>query len=117
MHALLKLSGLIDRMNTLIGRSAVWLVLAAVLIGSVNAFVCKAFNMSSNAFLEMQWYLFVAVFLLCAPHALLKNEHVARSLRISGAFHCEALLCARASSRGTEIARELIQSAGFSSTR
>jgi TRAP-type mannitol/chloroaromatic compound transport system permease small subunit len=85
MQALLKLSGLIDRMNTLIGRSAVWLVLAAVLISSVNAVVRKAFNMSSNAFLEMQWYLFAAVFLLCAPYALLKNEHVRIDV-ISGRF-------------------------------
>lgn len=76
MQALLRISGLIDRMNTLIGRAAFWLVLAAVLVSSVNAVVRKAFNMSSNAFLEMQWYLFAAVFLLCAPYALLKNEHV-----------------------------------------
>lgn len=76
MQALLRISGLIDRINTLIGRAAFWLVLVAVLVSSVNAIVRKAFNMSSNAFLEMQWYLFAAVFLLCAPYALLKNEHV-----------------------------------------
>lgn len=76
MQALLRISGLIDRINTLIGRAAFWLVLVAVLVSSVNAIVRKAFNMSSNAFLEIQWYLFAAVFLLCAPYALLKNEHV-----------------------------------------
>lgn len=76
MQALLRISGLIDRINTLIGRAAFWLVLVAVLVSSVNAIVRKVFNMSSNAFLEMQWYLFAAVFLLCAPYALLKNEHV-----------------------------------------
>ena len=76
MKTLLKIAGLIDRMNTLIGRVAFWLVLAAVLVSSVNAIVRKLFSMSSNAFLEMQWYLFAAVFLLCAPYALLKNEHV-----------------------------------------
>lgn len=85
MRALLKFSAFVDRLNTLIGRSAIWLVLIAVLISSVNAVVRKAFNMSSNAFLEMQWYLFAAVFLLCAPYALLKNEHVRIDV-ISGRF-------------------------------
>lgn len=85
MHALLKFSALVDRLNTLVGRSAVWLVLLAVLISSINAVVRKLFNVSSNAFLEMQWYLFAAVFLLCAPYALLKNEHVRIDV-ISGRF-------------------------------
>lgn len=85
MLPLLNLARLIDRMNTAIGRSAIWLVLAAVLISSVNAVIRKAFNYSSNAFLEMQWYLFAAVFLLCAPYALLKNEHVRIDV-VSGRF-------------------------------
>jgi TRAP-type mannitol/chloroaromatic compound transport system permease small subunit len=76
MQALLKLSGLIDRMNTLIGRSAVWLVLVAVLISAGNAVMRKAFNLSSNAFLEVQWYLFSAIFLLSAGYTLLRDEHV-----------------------------------------
>ena len=53
-----------------------WLLLAAVLISTVNAIVRKAFNWSSNGLLEIQWYLFAAVFLLCSPYTLQKNEHV-----------------------------------------
>ena len=64
MAPLLTLSRLIDRMSELIGRWVAWLVLAAVLISAVNAIVRKAFNISSNACLEIQWYLFAAVFLL-----------------------------------------------------
>ncbi len=73
---LLKLSRLIDRLNAGIGRSVAWLVLAAVLISSGNAVARKLFNSSSNAFLEVQWYLFSAVFLLAAAHTLLRQEHV-----------------------------------------
>ena len=76
MNGLLSVARFIDRMNTLIGKGAFWLVLVAVLVGSVNAVVRKVFSISSNAFLEAQWYLFAAVFLLCAPYALLKNQHV-----------------------------------------
>ncbi len=89
MQRLLGISTRIDRLTTVIGRNAMWLVLAAVLVSSVNAVVRKAFNMSSNAFLEMQWYLFSAVFLLCAPYALLKNEHVRIDV-ISGRFSTRA---------------------------
>jgi len=73
---LLRLSGWIDAMNERIGKSVYWLVLAMVLISAANALVRKIFNYSSNAFLEAQWYLFSAVFLLCAGYTLLKNEHV-----------------------------------------
>lgn len=73
---LLKLSRLIDRLNAGIGRSVAWLVLAAVLISAGNAVARKLFNASSNAFLEVQWYLFSAVFLLAAAHTLLRQEHV-----------------------------------------
>jgi TRAP-type mannitol/chloroaromatic compound transport system permease small subunit len=76
MHALLTLSRAIDGLNTRIGRGLIWLVLAAVLISAVNAIVRKAFDVSSNAFLETQWYLFSAIFLLCSPYTLLRNEHI-----------------------------------------
>lgn len=76
MSALLQLSKLIDRLNEFVGRNVAWLVLAAVLISAINAAVRKAFNTSSNAFLEIQWYLFAAVFLLAAGYTLLRQEHV-----------------------------------------
>ncbi|HET9644894.1 MAG TPA: TRAP transporter small permease subunit [Burkholderiaceae bacterium] len=76
MSALLQLSRLIDRLNEWVGRSVAWLVLAAVLISAVNATVRKAFNTSSNAFLEIQWYLFAGVFLLASGYTLLRQEHV-----------------------------------------
>jgi TRAP-type mannitol/chloroaromatic compound transport system permease small subunit len=73
---LLKLSGLIDRMNELLGKVIMWLVLAAVLISAGNAIVRKAFNIGSNAFLEIQWYIFAAVFMLGVGYVMLKNAHV-----------------------------------------
>ena len=76
MNALLRLSKLIDALNECVGRWTSWLILAAVLISASNAVVRKAFNMSSNAFLEIQWYLFAAVFLLAAGYTLLRQEHV-----------------------------------------
>jgi TRAP-type mannitol/chloroaromatic compound transport system permease small subunit len=76
MKPLLALSRLIDALNERVGRTVYWLVLVAVLISAANAIVRKAFNSSSNAFLEIQWYLFSAVFLLCAGYTLLRNEHV-----------------------------------------
>jgi TRAP-type mannitol/chloroaromatic compound transport system permease small subunit len=76
MTWLLRLSKLIDGLSERIGLAIRWLVLIAVLISSGNATVRYLFNTSSNAWLELQWYLFAAVFLLCAPYALLKNEHV-----------------------------------------
>jgi len=63
-------------MNERIGRTVYWLVLVAVLVSAGNAIVRKLFNMSSNAFLELQWYLFSGIFLLCAGYTLLRNEHV-----------------------------------------
>jgi TRAP-type mannitol/chloroaromatic compound transport system permease small subunit len=74
--SLLKLSRLIDALNEWVGRWLAWLVLVAVLISATNATVRKAFNTSSNAFLEIQWYLFAAVFLLAAGYTLLRQEHV-----------------------------------------
>ena len=76
MKALLRLSALIDAFTERLGRALSWLILAAVLISAVNAVVRKAFDMSSNAFLEVQWYLFAAVFLGAAGYTLLRQEHV-----------------------------------------
>ena len=76
MNALLALSRLIDRMSERIGHTIYWLVLAAVLISAANATVRKAFNYSSNSFLEIQWYLFSLIFLFCAGYTLKSNEHV-----------------------------------------
>ncbi len=76
MTALLSLSGLIDRLNTWIGKMAMWLVLATTLVSAGNAIVRKAFDMSSNALLEIQWYLFAGVFMLAAGYAFLANAHV-----------------------------------------
>jgi TRAP-type mannitol/chloroaromatic compound transport system permease small subunit len=69
-------SRLIDTVNERVGRAACWLVLVAVLVSAGNATVRYAFNASSNAWLEIQWYLFSAVFLLCAGYTLLHNQHV-----------------------------------------
>ena len=76
MQLLLKMSRLVDALNERIGRWVYWLVLVAVLLSAGNAIVRKVFNMSSNAFLELQWYLFSAIFLFCAGYTLLRNEHV-----------------------------------------
>jgi TRAP-type mannitol/chloroaromatic compound transport system permease small subunit len=76
VDALLRLSRLIDALNERVGRALSWLILAAVLISAINASMRKAFSLSSNAFLEIQWYLFAAVFLLAAGYTLLRQEHV-----------------------------------------
>ena len=76
MNALLALSRAIDALNERVGRLVTWLVLAAVAVSSINAVVRKVFDMSSNAYLEAQWYMFSAVFLLCAAWTLLRNEHI-----------------------------------------
>lgn len=76
MNALLMLSRVIDSCNEWIGKSLRWLILAAVLISAGNAVVRKLLNVGSNAFLEIQWYLFAAVFMLGAGYVLLKNAHV-----------------------------------------
>ena len=76
MQALLKLSGLIDAINERLGKATTWLVLIVVLISAGNAVMRYVINWSSNAFLEIQWYLFSAIFLLCAGYTLLRNEHV-----------------------------------------
>jgi TRAP-type mannitol/chloroaromatic compound transport system permease small subunit len=76
MGPLLAFSKFVDDMNGHIGRACSWLILAAVLISAVNAAIRYTFNMSSNAWLEIQWYLFSAVFLFCAGYTLLNNQHV-----------------------------------------
>lgn len=84
MRALLRLSQFIDRIMTVVGKAAGWLVLAAVIISAGNAVVRKLFSVSSNAWLDAQWYLFGAVFMLCASYTLLKNGHVRVDLLMAG---------------------------------
>jgi TRAP-type mannitol/chloroaromatic compound transport system permease small subunit len=74
--ALLKVSRAIDAVNFRIGKWLAWLILAAVIVSAGNAVIRKVFDTSSNAWLELQWYLFSTVFLLCASWTLLANEHI-----------------------------------------
>ena len=74
--AMLTFARLTDRMTEVIGKAVGWLILAAVLLSAGNALVRKVLNTSSNAFLEMQWYLYGAAFLLAAAHTLRQNEHI-----------------------------------------
>lgn len=76
MRALLGLSRAIDAVTGWLGRWLAWCIVAAVLISAGNAVIRKLFDMSSNAWLEMQWWLFGIVFLLCAPWTLSSNEHI-----------------------------------------
>lgn len=76
MKPLLSLSALIDRFNERVGGTVRWLILLMVIISSGNASVRYIFSTSSNAWLEVQWYLFAAVFLLCSGYTLLRNEHI-----------------------------------------
>jgi TRAP-type mannitol/chloroaromatic compound transport system permease small subunit len=76
MTPLLALSRLIDKISTGVGKFTMWLILATTLISAGNALVRKIFNVSSNGLLEVQWYLFAAVFLLGAGYGFLKNSHV-----------------------------------------
>lgn len=76
MSLLLKLSRLVDGLTTLIGKLAMWLILATTLISAGNAIIRKIFGTSSNAWLEIQWYLFAAVFMLGSGYAFLRNAHV-----------------------------------------
>ena len=76
MDLLLRLSRAIDALNKRVGHLVYWLILAAALVSAGNASVRYAFGTSSNAWLELQWYLYSAVFLLCAGYTLLHNEHV-----------------------------------------
>ena len=76
MQALLALSRAIDRLNAFVGKYSIWLIFAATFISAANAIVRKAFDTSSNAFLEVQWYLFALSFLIAAGYTLLHREHV-----------------------------------------
>ena len=76
MALLLALARTIDRINEFIGKWVSWCILAAVLVSAGNAIIRKTLNMSSNAWLELQWYLFGAAFLLAAAYTLKQNEHI-----------------------------------------
>lgn len=76
MGGLLALSKGIDKINTGVGWLMMWMILASTVISCVNAIVRKMFDIGSNAYLEVQWYLFAASFLLAAGYTLLNNEHV-----------------------------------------
>jgi TRAP-type mannitol/chloroaromatic compound transport system permease small subunit len=76
MAGLLALARRIDRVNEFIGKWISWAILAAILVSAGNAVIRKAFNVSSNAWLELQWYLYGAAFLLAAAYTLKQNEHI-----------------------------------------
>ena len=76
MKPLLALSRAIDAVNERIGRLVYWCVLIMVLVSAANAISRYALSIASNAWLELQWYLFSAVFLLCSGYTLLHNEHI-----------------------------------------
>lgn len=76
MNFLLKISEWIDKLNTSVGRLVTWLVLIVSIISAGNAIMRKVFSMSSNSWLELQWYLFGAIFLLASGYTFLRNEHV-----------------------------------------
>lgn len=76
MSFLLKLSAWIDTLNTRVGKLTTWMILITTLISAGNAIVRKLFDTSSNALLEVQWYIFAGVFLLGAAYGLLQNSHV-----------------------------------------
>ena len=76
MKSLLTLSRWIDALNTRVGLAVTWLVLIVALVSAGNAVMRKLFGLSSNAWLELQWYLFGAIFLLAAGYTFLRNEHV-----------------------------------------
>jgi TRAP-type mannitol/chloroaromatic compound transport system permease small subunit len=74
--ALLRLSRVIDSINERVGKIAAWAIVVAVLVSAINAIIRRIFGVSSNAWLELQWYLFGAVFMLCAAWTLKANEHI-----------------------------------------
>jgi TRAP-type mannitol/chloroaromatic compound transport system permease small subunit len=76
MAGLLALSRAIDRLTAFVGKSVSWLILVSVLVSAGNAIIRKTFNISSNAWLELQWYLFGAAFMLAAAYTLRQNEHI-----------------------------------------
>jgi TRAP-type mannitol/chloroaromatic compound transport system permease small subunit len=76
VQALLAISRAIDAATGFIGHHIRWLILAAVLVSAVNAVIRKLFDISSNAWLELQWYLYGAVFMMAAAYVLQRNGHV-----------------------------------------
>lgn len=76
LRSLLAISRAIDAVNTKLGKYIAWLIVLAVAVSTVNAIVRKLLNQSSNAWLELQWYLFATVFLFCAAWTLIANEHI-----------------------------------------
>ncbi|WP_414471212.1 TRAP transporter small permease subunit [Microvirga sp. M2] len=76
MTALIKLSRVIDAINVRVGKIAAWAIVVAILVSAINAIIRRVFGVSSNAWLELQWYLFGAVFMLCAAWTLISNEHI-----------------------------------------
>lgn len=76
MEVLLRISGAIDRATAFVGKSVMWLILLSVLVSAGNATSRKLFSLSSNAWLELQWYLFAAAYLLAAAYTLQRNGHV-----------------------------------------
>ena len=76
MQGFLAISRAIDRVTGFVGRSVIWLILLAIFVSAVNAIIRKAFAISSNAWLELQWYLYGAAFMLAASQTLMQNEHV-----------------------------------------
>ncbi len=76
MRTLLAISRAVDAVNESVGKLAAWAILASILVSSGNAVIRKAFNYSSNAWLELQWYLFGVAFLLAAAYTLKQNEHI-----------------------------------------
>ena len=76
MQGLLKISRAIDAATAFIGKAVIWLILAAILVSAGNAISRKLFDWSSNAWLELQWYLFGAAFMLAAAYTLQRNEHI-----------------------------------------
>jgi TRAP-type mannitol/chloroaromatic compound transport system permease small subunit len=76
MRAFLAVARAIDRTTEAIGKLVMWAILAAIVVSAGNAIVRKAFNMSSNTWLELQWYLFGAAFMLASAYTLQQNEHI-----------------------------------------
>jgi TRAP-type mannitol/chloroaromatic compound transport system permease small subunit len=76
LGALLWFSRIVDGLNERVGKTISWLILVSVLVSSGNATVRYVFDTSSNAWLELQWYLYSAVFLLCSGYTLWRNEHI-----------------------------------------
>lgn len=76
MRAVLAACRVIDAITAFVGRQVKWLIFAAIVVSTVNAIIRKAFDSSSNAWLELQWYLFGAVFMLAAAYTLQRNAHI-----------------------------------------